>query len=253
MSIFENFPYTNFHELNLDYILKRVKELEGEVADLTALLESGPVVDVKANVGGSWVSQKDGSGNVNLPAGTHSTIGGLKFESTSDTEEPYIALSNGGGWEKVPALDASDKIDASAIPDTTVIAGTYGTDVYPSQNTKNEIFGLEVGSDGRILHIYQNPVQFVRSDTVVIAAGAYSAYVMFDNINYPWNNTDDWITVTPYEYYTNAKGVLNMKPLIYGTDYEYVLTTGMVTVNLLAAKANPVYVVVAGSYGRSAH
>lgn len=113
MSIFENFPYTNFHELNLDYILKRVKELEGEVADLTALLESGPVVDVKANVGGSWVSQKDGSGNVNLPAGTHSTIGGLKFESTSDTEEPYIALSNGGGWEKVPALDANDKIDPS--------------------------------------------------------------------------------------------------------------------------------------------
>ena len=119
MSIFENFPYTNFHELNLDYILKRVKELEGEVADLTALLESGPVVDVKANVGGSWVSQKDGSGNVNLPAGNHSTIGGLKYESTADTEEPFIALNNGGGWEKIPALDANDKIDASLLPPTT--------------------------------------------------------------------------------------------------------------------------------------
>ena len=118
MAIFENFPYTNFHEMNLDYILKRVKELEGEVADLTALLESGPVVDVKANVNGSWVSQKDASGNVNLPAGNHNTIGGLKYESTSDTEEPFIALNNGGGWEKVPALDANDKIDASLLPPT---------------------------------------------------------------------------------------------------------------------------------------
>lgn len=28
MSLFENFPYTNFHELNLDWIIKRIKELQ---------------------------------------------------------------------------------------------------------------------------------------------------------------------------------------------------------------------------------
>ena len=30
MPVFENFPYTNFHELNLDYILKEIKDLKEE-------------------------------------------------------------------------------------------------------------------------------------------------------------------------------------------------------------------------------
>ena len=112
MALFENFPYTNFHEMNLDYLLKRVKELE-------ALIAAGSVIDVKANVSGNWVSQKDADGIVNLPAGDENTIGGLKFASTADTEEPFIALSNGGGWEKVPALNTYDKIDATLLPPTT--------------------------------------------------------------------------------------------------------------------------------------
>lgn len=112
MALFENFPYTNFHEMNLDYLLKRVKELE-------ALIVAGSVIDVKANVSGNWVSQKDADGIVNLPAGDHNTIGGLKYESTAETEEPFIALSNGGAWEKVPALDANDKIDTSLLPPST--------------------------------------------------------------------------------------------------------------------------------------
>lgn len=35
MSVFEEFPYTNFHELNLDWILKKIKELEKTLTDLT--------------------------------------------------------------------------------------------------------------------------------------------------------------------------------------------------------------------------
>lgn len=112
MALFENFPYTNFHEMNLDYLLKRIKEVE-------ALIVAGSVIDVEANVSGNWVSQKDAAGIVHLPAGDHNTIGGLKYESTADTEEPFIALNNGSGWEKVPALDANDKIDASLLPPTT--------------------------------------------------------------------------------------------------------------------------------------
>ena len=32
--MFEKFPYTNFHELNLDWILKTVRELEDEIAQI---------------------------------------------------------------------------------------------------------------------------------------------------------------------------------------------------------------------------
>ena len=35
MGIFEHFPYTNFHELNLDWLLKAVKELDKKVEALT--------------------------------------------------------------------------------------------------------------------------------------------------------------------------------------------------------------------------
>lgn len=31
MAVFENFPYTNFHELNLDWIIKKVKDMKTEV------------------------------------------------------------------------------------------------------------------------------------------------------------------------------------------------------------------------------
>lgn len=34
--LFEQFPYTNFHELNLDWLLKRVKEMEKEFEDYKA-------------------------------------------------------------------------------------------------------------------------------------------------------------------------------------------------------------------------
>ena len=34
MALFNNFPYTNFHELNLDWILAKIKELEALVSDV---------------------------------------------------------------------------------------------------------------------------------------------------------------------------------------------------------------------------
>lgn len=36
MPLIDKYPYTNFHELNLDWLLKRIKELETKVAQLEA-------------------------------------------------------------------------------------------------------------------------------------------------------------------------------------------------------------------------
>ena len=33
MGVFNNFPYTNIHELNLDWLIKKVKELDSKVND----------------------------------------------------------------------------------------------------------------------------------------------------------------------------------------------------------------------------
>lgn len=37
MAVFENFPYTNVHELNLDWVIKQVKENNIKIEDLTNL------------------------------------------------------------------------------------------------------------------------------------------------------------------------------------------------------------------------
>ena len=37
MGLFENFPYANFHELNLDWILHELKDLETEITNFVAI------------------------------------------------------------------------------------------------------------------------------------------------------------------------------------------------------------------------
>ena len=44
MALFENFPYTNLHELNLDWLIEYMKQIEAEVQD-------GPVVSVNGQTG----------------------------------------------------------------------------------------------------------------------------------------------------------------------------------------------------------
>lgn len=34
MGFFDQFPYTNFHDLNLDWMIEKIKELEARVAAL---------------------------------------------------------------------------------------------------------------------------------------------------------------------------------------------------------------------------
>lgn len=36
MGTFEQFPYTNYHDLNLDWIIEALKELDDRVTDLEA-------------------------------------------------------------------------------------------------------------------------------------------------------------------------------------------------------------------------
>ena len=64
MSLFENFPYTNMHQLNLDWIIKVVKKFEEEYPDVMAELKKRvpyPVTDQFGEPGNVLVSNGDGS------------------------------------------------------------------------------------------------------------------------------------------------------------------------------------------------
>ena len=43
MAIFEQLPYTNFHELNLDWIVEKLQELEERVAALEEEADDGDI------------------------------------------------------------------------------------------------------------------------------------------------------------------------------------------------------------------
>ena len=326
MPVFENFPYTNFHELNLDWIMKHVKELEDEVKAFAEILAQGPVADVQGNLNGTWTSLKDAQGVAKLPPASDVDYGTVKFTDSVTTEEPFCVVQGAGNYEKVPILDASDKIDesllppttdvlmnrsgnwtsvvdgngdakilkanqydfgavkvktstdlsaqkteiysdgaydtvptldgsgkiaASTIPDTNVTAATYGTTPAYSDWSYYNPFNIEVGSDGRIDGMHQNPLPIIRRDVYTIAAGTYTSQINFDTANshYPWYNNAGFLNVNVFEFDTSGK-VDVMKQLVPGTDYEVNLYEGYVVVNLLDAKTNPVYVIVNGCYGR---
>ncbi len=59
MGIFEHFPYTNFHEVNLDWLLEKVKNLEAQiaaVAEYNSFLDVDNMFIVQVNVGSSSAS-----------------------------------------------------------------------------------------------------------------------------------------------------------------------------------------------------
>lgn len=59
MGIFEHFPYTNFHEVNLDWLLAKVKNLETQIADVAeynSFLDVDNMFIVNVSVGSSSAS-----------------------------------------------------------------------------------------------------------------------------------------------------------------------------------------------------
>lgn len=73
MPVFEEFPYTNFHELNLDWLLKKMKELEKKVSDpvpreIYAKAEKGKNI---LFIGDSWTV---GTGATNRDTEKFSTV-----------------------------------------------------------------------------------------------------------------------------------------------------------------------------------
>ncbi len=85
MSIFDHFPWTSMHEINLDWLITTVKQLkEGKQDKLTA----GDGIDITDNV----ISATGGGGN--LPIATASTLGGVKIGSgVNVTSDGTISVS----------------------------------------------------------------------------------------------------------------------------------------------------------------
>lgn len=55
--MFEKFPYTNFHELNLDWILDRMKKNSEDLVTLKEYVDT-VIEGIKDNQGEGWLKNK---------------------------------------------------------------------------------------------------------------------------------------------------------------------------------------------------
>lgn len=68
-NFFNNYPYTDFHEMNLDWVLKKIKEVEKTVNDFTVynkLTWCGEWDASKSYVKWSIVQDSDGNGYISI-------------------------------------------------------------------------------------------------------------------------------------------------------------------------------------------
>lgn len=111
MGFFNNFPYTNFHELNLDYILKKVAENEEFLKNYTSLN--------KITYGGEWNIEKS------YTPWTVVTDGDTCYISVKPVPAG-VQLSNEDYWIK--AVQYAPDVDTPAHIIRVINAVKYGVD-----------------------------------------------------------------------------------------------------------------------------
>lgn len=143
--MFHEYPYTNMHELNLDWIINTIKRVEGEVDDFVAYnkltfagtwdaSKSYPAWSVvEDNAGNGYVSQKPVPVNVALsdtdywiPIASYNALY-TAFDSRITTlENNYVPKSRTINGQ---SLAANRTINSGQIPYDNTVSGLTATDV----------------------------------------------------------------------------------------------------------------------------
>ncbi len=181
MALFENFPYTNFHEMNMDWLLKKIKELGAQVAEFEALLENGPVADVKTQVNGAYATIKDSDGIALLPGASDTTAGVV----TMDVDGDIVTLGGAASTVDIPVL-TDGVLSADQIPTNALANATRAGSVLLNANPGVDGVAKIVGADGEIAFpkLTDNKLDDSLLPDSGVSAGTYGAAPIWTAGNY---------------------------------------------------------------------
>ena len=180
------FPWTNLHELNLDWIIQKVKELEIKVLDATKLAVQyvdDKISDLLTGAGDLTINK---SGDVRITANSVQVTGGATFIDHGDQVTLYDPDSKTG----MSATYASSKLDlwnnqdlnrGTAVYNVrTPEEGEYPEGTYPHNN-----FAASVGYVKTTVNAVNNALA---TETASRTAGDNALQSTIDNVIMPLLN-----------------------------------------------------------------
>lgn len=142
MGLFSRFPYTNFHELNLDWILRKLRELTDKVdkLKLQGLPGGGTAGQIltKKSVTDFDAEWKD---PYTLPVAAADTLGGIKAPAKFESDTVPVRIGEDG------RLYCEPSADPYTLP--VAAADTLGGIKAPAK-FESDTVPVRVGEDGRL-------------------------------------------------------------------------------------------------------
>lgn len=247
------FPWTNLHELNLDWFLSKFKQFTNNYLETTATAESVPY-NAQPTVTVTGGELDDDTDIVNpfnfhfkIPAGMGILSLTITYNATNDTTEPIT------GWTTVkPTVNPGQYlwIKQTIILQNGVgqsytyfvyypVDGTTPTidiDAYPTENSPNAVSSGGVWSDlNTIANLTSNNISWFEPTNTASRAYNINDYVIINGvlcaITAPVANGATLISGTNYTALGGNGGLANNIPKFYtinaspGVDYTFVFNT----------------------------
>lgn len=206
MAMFENFPYTNFHELNLDWIIKIAKDFLDQYSNIQELIENGETSITELT--------ETKLAELNQTAVTLTTALNAWYEEhqdyLDDTLTAKIAAFNTAADAKAAQTIASIPDDYTELANTVtdILASLAGETPYPFYN-----IALQPGwADGKVIDIatgelVDNP-DFIASGFIRVSplhrySGSFTNHVAFydNNFNFIAYRNQQLIFTVPEDIY----------------------------------------------------
>lgn len=217
MALFENFPYTNLHELNMDWIIQQFKKItESTVLSVNGktgevILYENPTVDFPAIDGNSWQIVRNAGGTICgihfNNDGTAVIMSGNRLISiyTSENPPPYPVTSVNGMTGNITLFTES----AVRLPNLTD-EELHNWNIFRSLN--GVIEGIEFTDEGKLIIIHGNNRYQVYSANnqpnypVTSVEGLTGDVVLFPDADIQFNDiTDETQHFIRYSSFLNNK------------------------------------------------